>query len=256
MCVLSPLGRFIQPDPIGFKGDASNLYRYCGNDWANRTDPTGLEFAKPLNYASEWGTKAWANNKEGQESERGASEEYAMLNVARISFRSFQDKNMGFTMGVKPITITEQLGRSQSSSGQGAGSKASETPGRMEISRSQNRGHFRWVHGQLETSSGAAIREDGYSVQEHFTTLSRSPGFNPKFQTTEDRFVPLGKGQFLDRVGLRDKPDKSMSGDVERLQTFTAKSPNGHTNDLSTKIMHHIHIEHGATTIEVTPITP
>jgi RHS repeat-associated protein len=37
------LGRFLQPDPIGFKGDASNLYRYCGNDWANKTDPLGLE---------------------------------------------------------------------------------------------------------------------------------------------------------------------------------------------------------------------
>ena len=36
------LGRFLQPDPIGFKGDGSNLYRYCGNDWANRTDPMGL----------------------------------------------------------------------------------------------------------------------------------------------------------------------------------------------------------------------
>jgi RHS repeat-associated protein len=39
---MSPdLGRFLQPDPIGFKGDASNLYRYCGNDWANRIDPMG-----------------------------------------------------------------------------------------------------------------------------------------------------------------------------------------------------------------------
>lgn len=36
------MGRFLQPDPIGFKGDASNLYRYCGNDWANKTDPMGL----------------------------------------------------------------------------------------------------------------------------------------------------------------------------------------------------------------------
>ena len=27
---------------LHFKGDASNLYRYCGNDWANRTDPMGL----------------------------------------------------------------------------------------------------------------------------------------------------------------------------------------------------------------------
>ncbi len=39
---MSPdLGRFLQPDPIGFKGDSSNLYRYCGNDWANRSDPMG-----------------------------------------------------------------------------------------------------------------------------------------------------------------------------------------------------------------------
>jgi RHS repeat-associated protein len=41
---MSPdLGRFLQPDPIGFKGDASNLYRYCGNDWGNRTDPMGTQ---------------------------------------------------------------------------------------------------------------------------------------------------------------------------------------------------------------------
>ena len=40
---MSPdLGRFLQPDPIGFKGDASNLYRYCSNDWGNRSDPMGL----------------------------------------------------------------------------------------------------------------------------------------------------------------------------------------------------------------------
>lgn len=41
---MSPdIGRFLQPDPSGFKGDASNLYRYCANDWANRTDPMGLQ---------------------------------------------------------------------------------------------------------------------------------------------------------------------------------------------------------------------
>jgi uncharacterized protein RhaS with RHS repeats len=40
---MSPeLGRFLQSDPIGFKGDASNLYRYCGNDPVDRTDPMGL----------------------------------------------------------------------------------------------------------------------------------------------------------------------------------------------------------------------
>jgi RHS repeat-associated protein len=40
---MSPeLGRFLQSDPIGFKGDASNLYRYCGNDPVGRIDPMGL----------------------------------------------------------------------------------------------------------------------------------------------------------------------------------------------------------------------
>jgi RHS repeat-associated protein len=49
---MSPdLGRFLQPDPIGFKGDASNLYRYCANDWANRVDPTGTQDALPHNFA-------------------------------------------------------------------------------------------------------------------------------------------------------------------------------------------------------------
>jgi RHS repeat-associated protein len=36
------LGRFIQTDPIGFKGDAMNLYRYCGNNPINHSDPDGL----------------------------------------------------------------------------------------------------------------------------------------------------------------------------------------------------------------------
>ena len=39
---LPTLGRFLQPDPIGFSGDPANLYRYCGNNPVNWSDPTGL----------------------------------------------------------------------------------------------------------------------------------------------------------------------------------------------------------------------
>ena len=37
------IGRFLQPDPIGFDGDTTNLYRYTGNNPVTGSDPTGLD---------------------------------------------------------------------------------------------------------------------------------------------------------------------------------------------------------------------
>ncbi len=37
------LGRFLQSDPIGFRGDRTNLYRYCRNNPVTRLDPFGLQ---------------------------------------------------------------------------------------------------------------------------------------------------------------------------------------------------------------------
>src|SRR5205085_30019 len=36
-------GRFIQPDPLGFGGGDVNLFRYCGGDPVNNSDPSGEE---------------------------------------------------------------------------------------------------------------------------------------------------------------------------------------------------------------------
>jgi len=36
------IGRFLQHDPIGFAAGDANLFRYCGGDPVNRTDPFGL----------------------------------------------------------------------------------------------------------------------------------------------------------------------------------------------------------------------
>lgn len=47
------LSRFLQSDPIGFKGDALNLYRYCGNDFVDRSDPEGLQGAGTGTLASQ-----------------------------------------------------------------------------------------------------------------------------------------------------------------------------------------------------------
>jgi RHS repeat-associated protein len=37
------LGRFLQSDPMGFAAGDANLYRYCGGDPVNHSDPSGLE---------------------------------------------------------------------------------------------------------------------------------------------------------------------------------------------------------------------
>jgi len=40
---LPNLGRFLQPDPLGFGGGDANLFRFCGGDPVNRRDPFGLK---------------------------------------------------------------------------------------------------------------------------------------------------------------------------------------------------------------------
>src|SRR5690606_16406876 len=52
-------GRFVTQDPIGFKAEDNNFYRYVGNNPVNEIDPSGLE-SKTLHSKS--GTK---NGKKG-----------------------------------------------------------------------------------------------------------------------------------------------------------------------------------------------
>lgn len=41
------VGRFLQPDPLGFGGGDANLFRYCGGDPINRRDAYGLASPDP-----------------------------------------------------------------------------------------------------------------------------------------------------------------------------------------------------------------
>ncbi len=64
------IGRFLQSDPTGFDAGDMNLFRYCGDDPEDRSDPTGLESEADLEQLSIRATlkaaKAYrTNNPEG-----------------------------------------------------------------------------------------------------------------------------------------------------------------------------------------------
>jgi hypothetical protein len=44
------LGRFLQTDPTGFDAGDMNLFRYCGDEPVDRSDPTGLDTEVRLEY--------------------------------------------------------------------------------------------------------------------------------------------------------------------------------------------------------------
>jgi RHS repeat-associated protein len=58
------IGRFLQPDPIGYAG-GTNLYSYVGNDSVNRTDPSGLCWQLVPNLVR---SRVTAENEDGNES--------------------------------------------------------------------------------------------------------------------------------------------------------------------------------------------
>jgi RHS repeat-associated protein len=92
---MSPeLGRFLQADPIGFKGDASNLYRYCGNDPVDKSDPTGL-----ISVDNTWSRLMyWQGN--AQDSYNQIAEAYRNWQPAGITMARVE-KNEGSNQGLK-----------------------------------------------------------------------------------------------------------------------------------------------------------
>ena len=59
------LNRFLQTDPIGFAGDALNLYRYCGDDPVDRSDPMGLVADRAFGPLTSFDGGDWVRGSDG-----------------------------------------------------------------------------------------------------------------------------------------------------------------------------------------------
>ena len=69
------LGRFLQPDPIGFWG-GKNLYGYCGNNPVTRWDPFGLQVGAPTTC--------------GERDRRGEGKPYRRIRLSPEYLREFR----------------------------------------------------------------------------------------------------------------------------------------------------------------------
>jgi RHS repeat-associated protein len=208
---MSPdLGRFLQPDPIGFKGDASNLYRYCGNDWANRVDPTGLEEVDVVfrAFISQpyvgWGRFSLAGDNRTFSGDAHAS---SRTSVA-VRIETDPSKNHGHPMiGMPTIQI------SPSHNNLTGGEKTATGPQLPRVSVTQGKDGTVGIHIDQNVRTpyqpaGKGIRANvDISVNQQATkgtvqgTLSRSPAFEANF-TPEN-----GKTRNLQ---LQDGPRKTI----------------------------------------------
>ncbi len=240
---MSPeLGRFIQPDPIGFKGDASNLYRYCGNDWANRTDPMGL---------------VGLNGPGGQDpADTGLySQTFAMeKNGSVLKETRLREAGRGSILGPLSGRIaTAQLRSTQSSQQQGGVPAKYETVRNakgeqvvQDYTPTQKKFPF-----QLTDSKGHPFQDSNVKNQEK---LIYSNASFQNTRTSSEKQLST-KGIMTDVVGPVRRESPEVNG--TRVNQFSNEVHwYGQSYPISTQIKHEIVFEHGvpvrisATTIE------
>jgi RHS repeat-associated protein len=206
---MSPdLGRFIQPDPIGFKGDASNLYRYCHNDWANKTDPMGTsDYALAEHYAGEYGTKVWQNEKLGEASQRLAALQQRLNDKIAFGYGATQISGL--------VNKIEHLQQSISVVGQVLGPKVDYknapmgnpnspyAPTSLKILERPREGNATFTNYHLQAMHGGTPLTGDIAARETVTLDPKSKAnFRYDFGNTNRDFIHGRKGSFPDQVGL------------------------------------------------------
>ena len=119
---LPTMGVFLQPDPIGFKGDAANIYRFCNNNAVNRTDPLGLIDRNPADrmwdfacfgdsgnsYQGGWNEFINRNQPAGNQSSAGArKDEGVKLEMVQLPLKVVNQDEVRNANNERILGITE-----------------------------------------------------------------------------------------------------------------------------------------------------
>jgi RHS repeat-associated protein len=242
---MSPeLGRFLQSDPIGFKGDASNLYRYCGNDPIDKGDPMGLENPP----ARVIGGTFWAMEKFWDTS------------------CNFQGDFNQFLTGIRPQAGMDNGGGGSPDGGAKSVSRDSEGNKKSSYSfvptdRIEDLRYHKYFYHQLHSPTGKALAGYDYYAQEKTVEKVNKfnvPGGRVPVQTTDnDKLAELPRsGLFKDRVGLGWQPTHRLSGTLILEQHFLLKYKGREDLNVSTVLRHITTVTHGSVNNSIEVVIP
>jgi RHS repeat-associated protein len=97
------LGRFLQSDPTGFDAGDMNLFRYCGDDPVDKSDPTGLFWIWALNFGfKEYDTEKLVQSRARETIDRWTTVEQRGADLTRTRV-SWEVTRQDF--GVSRITV-------------------------------------------------------------------------------------------------------------------------------------------------------
>jgi RHS repeat-associated protein len=215
---LPAMGVFLQPDPIGFKGDAANIYRFCGNNAVNRTDPLGL-----IVVDQRWSGLMYMQGG-------------AQMSFAEI-LKAYRDYPAGMDGGGDGgVTVTGALTR-EAARAPTPQTPTSDSSKSMRITiamDSKNPGqylskderYYRLYYAQLRNAKGKAQVGWGNYVQEEIKVrVNQCTGcVGKEFDVRTTNGKPLYElprsGLAEDRVGLGFQPSSRVSGTLIKDQRW------------------------------------
>jgi RHS repeat-associated protein len=234
---MSPeLGRFLQSDPIGFKGDASNLYRYCHNDPEDFSDPMGLIDRTPSDRIWEMACFFDSGN-----SFQGSLTEF-MQRLTQAGMDGGRGEAQG---GGDGATVTGQYSRPGPHEPTGRGAREyseSDAPLRMLPPKDAiTEGYDRDAYYQLASRENKPLSGGNLKFQE-VATQDRKSDYNINTTTKEPPRELQRGGLYKDHVGfdIKGRPRSNDPPGKGILNVkFRSEYPDGRPGPIiSTKMQH------------------